>query len=257
MEYRIIKNKKHYVYDSVEEMKYHYSKFGSDLPKIKPNWKDANEGDWVISDDDRIVQILKRGKLGNCNYDYVRTIVGTFNTSEKTFMDTDFSQHKNRYTFTKKDYNLYREKMNRKNLSHNERVWVTYMILGKDPIESYKKIFGSKSLATAKKGAAVLLEQRRVKRALAEGIKEIADNLGLTHDWVLSNLKDIAENANGERVRMESILSIGEIIGTVGESKQETQKMIGVFSGFSPKELDEVKKEKHRLLEPENAEEVT
>ena len=104
MDYRTIKSKKHCVYDSIEE-------FSEENPNIMPlsNWRKGKEGDWVYSDDERIIQILKRGAIKHPNdrpnYSYadgyLRTVVGSFIINKKTFMDTDFSQHKNRYTFSK------------------------------------------------------------------------------------------------------------------------------------------------------------
>ena len=54
MEYREIKRVKHYVYDSISEFK-------EEHPSIEPieDWKKGKEGDWVYSDDNRIVQLLK------------------------------------------------------------------------------------------------------------------------------------------------------------------------------------------------------
>ena len=61
------------------------------------------------SDDESIVQLLKVSDIKHPNdrknYKYskgwCRTIVGTFLMNNKTFMDTDFDSHKNRYTFSK------------------------------------------------------------------------------------------------------------------------------------------------------------
>ena len=54
MEYRKIRNKKHYIYD-------HISEFYNDHPEKTPSksWRQANEGEWVWSDDGKIVQLLK------------------------------------------------------------------------------------------------------------------------------------------------------------------------------------------------------
>ena len=55
--------------------------------EVKKDWKTANEGDWVYTDDGRIVQLLKvssniKHHNDRKNYKYadgwVRTIVGTF-----------------------------------------------------------------------------------------------------------------------------------------------------------------------------------
>ena len=52
--YRVNKYK-HTVYDSIDETP----------PHIKPlkDWRDANIGDWVIADDDSIIQVLRKGNM--------------------------------------------------------------------------------------------------------------------------------------------------------------------------------------------------
>ena len=82
MEKKSIKGKPHYVYDDIDEFKSHHPN-----KVVKPDWRKADEGDWVLSDDDRIVQLLKVSKSvkhpnDRKNYKYakgwVRTIVGSF-----------------------------------------------------------------------------------------------------------------------------------------------------------------------------------
>ena len=93
MEYRKIKGVKHCVYE-------HISDFYNDHPNETPlkNWRESKEGDWVWSDDSRIVQILKSAPINHPNdrrnykycKNYVRTVVGSFLCLPKTYMDTDF-----------------------------------------------------------------------------------------------------------------------------------------------------------------------
>ena len=81
-EKRVIKGVSHYVYEDLDE-------FQKDHPNtvIHPDWRKANEGDWVRSDDDRIVQLLKvsndvKHHSDRKNYKFakgwVRTVVGSF-----------------------------------------------------------------------------------------------------------------------------------------------------------------------------------
>ena len=54
MEYRVIKKVRHYVYDDIEEFNQH-----NPNESVHKDWRTSNEGDWVYSDDGRIVQLLK------------------------------------------------------------------------------------------------------------------------------------------------------------------------------------------------------
>ena len=108
-EYRKIRGDRHYVFDNVEEFVEFYDSKMMSPPDVVKNWREAKEGDWVFSDDNRIIRLLKVAQLNHPNdrknykwaKGYIRTVVGTFVNNEKTFMDTDFDQHPNRYTFSK------------------------------------------------------------------------------------------------------------------------------------------------------------
>jgi len=54
VEYKKIKGNRHYIYDDISE-------FSSEHPDetLVENWRDGKENDWVKSDDDRIIQLLK------------------------------------------------------------------------------------------------------------------------------------------------------------------------------------------------------
>ena len=54
MDYQTIRNKKHYVYDSIEEFR-----VNNPNTKVHKDWKIAKEGDWVYPDDGKIVKKLK------------------------------------------------------------------------------------------------------------------------------------------------------------------------------------------------------
>ena len=95
---RTIKGVKHYAYESEEE----FRKAHPDTPLIT-DWKQAEEGDWCVSDDGKIVQILKKGcfvdKKKRDN-NYIRTVIGMFNhRGSSPFVGTIKDEI---YRFTKK-----------------------------------------------------------------------------------------------------------------------------------------------------------
>ena len=54
MDFKKIKDQDNYLYDNAEEFK-------AFRPKdvLTGGWRDGNEGDWVLSDDGHVLQILK------------------------------------------------------------------------------------------------------------------------------------------------------------------------------------------------------
>ena len=248
MEYKKIKGKRHYVYD-------HISEFYNDHADVTPlkNWRDGNEGDWVYSDDDRIIQLLKVSDLNHPNdrknykwaKNWVRTVVGTFVNNKNTFMDTDFDQHPNRYTFSKKIKYTSRRVKKRKKVTNNERIFATNVVVGMGPVKAYMDAF--KTISDEKKvrrKALVLLKQERIMQEIEKTVLDVAKELGVDHKYVLDRLKCLADNSEDDNIILQSTKELGKIIGTsVNTVKHRDVGVFGVFQGFSPDQLETAKQE--------------
>ena len=247
MEYRKIKGKRHYVYDSVEE-------FHSENPDklgVESNWRVANEGDWVLSDDGRVIQLLKVSNINHPNdrknykwaKGYVRTVVGSFLNKEKTFMDTDFSQHKNRYTFSKTIKNPSKRVNQRKNNTKNENIFSVNVVSGMGPVKSYMDAFSELDSDKARKKALVLLKQERIMSEIEKGVLDVAKSLGIDHEYILSRLKRLSDYSEDDNIILQSTKELGKIIGTSNNTiKQKDVGVFGMFQGFTPDQLENVER---------------
>ena len=242
MESRKIRHTRHYVYENKKEWRV-------DHPKgiLHSEWRDAKEGDWVWSDDSHIVQLLKVSdemKHPNDSENYklqkgwVRTIVGTFVNTPKTQMDTDFSKHPNRYTFSKKIKNPWSRVKDRTNCTNKEKIFATSVAVGKDAVSAYMKAFTEANRDKARKKAVVLLKQRRVMSEIEKTSKDIAKELGIDHTYILGSLKQLADTSEDQNIALQSLKELGKAIGTLGGVKKIETGIIGMFQGFSPEELD-------------------
>ena len=168
MQSKKIKDSEHFVYDGIDE-------FQKDNPdtNIIFDWRKGEEGDWVLSDDDKIIQLLKVSRdikhpsdTKNYKYAYgwVRTVVGTFLIHKKTIMDTDFSSHPNRYTFSKKIKNTGSRVRDRKKVTKKEKIFATNVAVGMGAVKSYMDAYGELNHDKAKNKAAILLKQNRVMK---------------------------------------------------------------------------------------------
>ena len=146
MKFGTIKGKRHYVYDSMEEFQEHCPD-----TNVFFDWRLAKEGDWVMADEDSgIVQLLKvsdsiKHPNDRPNYKHSngwgRTIVGTFLRNKKTKMDTDFEQHKNRYTFSKTIKNTNSRIKERKKTTNKEKIFATSVATGTNAVMAYMEAF--------------------------------------------------------------------------------------------------------------------
>ena len=249
-DYRVIKGNRHYVFNDVDEFtEYYHSKMMSS-PEVKGNWREGKEGDWVFSDDNRIVQLLKVAPLNHPNdrknykwaKNYVRTVVGTFVNNEKTFMDTDFEQHPNRYTFSKTIKHTNGQVKKRKKLTNNEKIFTTNVVSGMGPVKAYMDAFKAASEDKARKKALVLLKQERIMTDIEKGVLDVAKELGIDHKYILDRLKCLADNSEDDNIILQSTKELGKIIGTsVNSVKQRDVGVIGMFQGFSPEQIESVK----------------
>tara|TARA_Y100001973_G_C5153738_1_gene309556 strand:- start:511 stop:1275 length:765 start_codon:yes stop_codon:yes gene_type:complete len=238
-----IKNTTHYVYDDIDEFKEHHPN-----TIVKPDWRDADEGDWVIADDGGVVQLLKVAKHVNHpndrkNYKFakgwVRTVVGSFLNRSSTKMDTDFSSHPNRYTFSKTIKNVNNRVKKRKKVTNKEKEFATNIVVGMGAIDAYKTAYKELSDNKARKKATILLKQDRVMKEIEKSVLDVAKGLGVDHEYVLSKLKHLADYSEDDNIILQSTKELGKIVGTSGSTvKQREVGLVGMFQGFSGDELE-------------------
>ena len=254
MEYQEIKRVKHYVYDDISEFPY------KDIKPVK-NWREVKQGDWVYSDDNRIVQLLKVSEKLKHPHDrpnyshskgYVRTIVGTFLRNDKTQMDTNFEEHPNRYTFSKKIKNTNSRVRERKNATNKEKLFATTVAVGTDAVKAYMEAFEENNRDKARKKAVILLKQRRVMEEIQKSVKDVATNLGIDHEYVLRSLKHLADFSEDENISLQSLKELGKAVGTLGGGTKRIETgVVGMFQGFSPEQLKGARRELQETNEVE------
>lgn len=249
MKYQVIKGTRHYVYDTISD-------FHNDHPGQTPvkDWRVAKEGDWIWSDDDKIVQLLKVSNVishpgDRKNYKYakgwVRTVVGTFLNRSNTIMDTDFEKHKNRYTFSGKIKSPSTRIKERKSLTKRERIFATSVVAGRSVLKAYREAFPSVSSdKETQKKAVVLLKQERVMKEIERGVMDVAKSMGIDHEYILHNLKCLCENSDDENIILQSTKELGKVIGTLNTSTVRKQEVgvLGMLQEFSPEQLAAVKR---------------
>jgi len=244
MEHRKIKNKKHYIYDSFEE----WEKSNPDTNLIL-DWRKGKEGDWVYSDDNKIIQLLKvvdkikhHNDRKNYKYaaGYVRTVVGTFLKKKNCKMDADFSKHPNRYTFSGKNPKSVKE---RTGVTQREKIFATNVAVGMGPVKAYMDAYNNDDELQSRKKATILLKQERVMQEVEKSVLDIAKGMGLDHEYVLNKLKCLADSSSDDGIVLQSTKELAKIIGTSGVTvKSREMGIVGMFQGFTPEQLEKAER---------------
>ena len=230
---RTIKGVKHYAYESEEE----FRKAHPDTPLIA-DWKQAEEGDWCVSDDGKIVQILKKGcfvdKKKRDN-DYIRTVIGMFNhRGSSPFVGTIKDEI---YRFTKKTG--YQVKTGGY-LTDAKKSFAKYVAHGMDPVEAYQKAFPkTTSLDHAERRSTLLLKNKTVRQAVDKEIENLMSEVGITKRYLLETTKDVIDKIDvkdNDKLRaIETLMKISGLLST--EKKVDSVALIQEFSGFSREKL--------------------
>ena len=140
MDFKSIKNIKHYLYDDLAEFK----AFGNNLSVIA-SWRNGKEGDWVYTDDGFICQILKRSKVNHPGYKtkrtMIRTVCGSFICEQKSHKILgENGVVENIYTFSGNYKATYSRAKDRK-LKNREFLFARYVASGDNAVSAYKKAY--------------------------------------------------------------------------------------------------------------------
>ena len=236
MEIMKIKKIPHLIFkDKTEFENYFLGKVGT-VPPLVENWKEGQEGEWVLADDGGVVQILKRA---NTNKDkvpsraWVRTVVGTFPINKyKDKMDTDTTLRKypdGRYRFGGGSDRTWQIIKNRERPTKKEKLFAMYIIAGHSPEESYKRAYKyNGDIAKLKFKAWTLIKQERIMTQVREEIREAAEKAGVGQDSVFKYLKRFIEDEGvPSNQRLDAIEKLAKYLDVETEGNSQTG-----FTGF-------------------------
>jgi hypothetical protein len=238
MDFKEIKNTKHYLYDSKEEFNIAFSD-----GVVRHNWRHGEEGEWVFTDDGFVCQILRKSKIKDKGRSVtcIRTVCGTFLAKDrKKEMLGDNGIAENIYTFS--GTNMSQKDFNNRDRNSRELLFAKYVAGGLGAVEAYKKAYPeSRSTNYIKERTDKLLKTETIRKMIDKQIEEILNEEGVTPNWLIERYKTIADLAESDTAKLRSLDSLSKIAGLfdLGEKKSE---QVTIWAGFSPEQLAEVKK---------------
>jgi len=237
MRYYKVNGINHTVFDSVEEVP-------AEL-KYLEDWRDGHISDWVKTDDNCVIQILRKGSMmkpkGKVReVQYIGTCTGTFIVSSKTKMDA--SKRVNIYSL---GGNIDRDQLvqERENLSTKEELFVQFLASGMEARTAYLKAFPTNDPHYAGVRAGQLIKTTRIKTAMKEELKPILEELGINETSILRNIYTIAETGQKEDTRLKALFKLSDIMDLEDKNRTQVTQLTGaVFQGFSDKNLKEAER---------------
>jgi len=240
-QYRV-KKINHIVYDEVDEVPPHII--------IKKDWRNSNIHEWVLADDGGVLQVLRKGIMQKAKgkkraISYIGTCTGTYPCTKSAVLDT--SRRKNIYSFSGEYSQTLIEQ--RRKLTSNEELFVQYLASGVPMRDAYLRAFPTNDERYALSQAKTITKTERVRTAMKKELEPIINELGITPEYVLGVIKDIAEVSERDETRLKAVTKLSDILDLEDKNSTKVTQLTGaVFQGFSEDQIDKAS----RPLEIEN-----
>ena len=214
---------------------------------VLEDWRDGHVGDWVLADDECVIQVLRRGKMLRTKgkhkiREYIGTCTGTFVVGFNITMDT--SRRTNIYSFggEKNPDNILSD---RQDLTKTESIFVLYLAQGLKPQEAYLKAFPTNNIGYAREKSTDLIRTKRVLTAMKEELKPVMEELGVNEEYILKGIKTEAETAEKADTRLKALFKLSDIMDLEDKNQTTVTQISGaIFKGFSENEIKEVERPK-------------
>lgn len=200
---------------------------------VVPHWKTAEQYDWVRTDDDCVMQVLRVGSLKRPRgtvkrIGYIGTCTGTYLTGKNCKMDS--SRRLNIYSFSGENTNV----IDRKKLNTREKLFVNFIIAGIDIRDAYLKAFPTNNPGFAYSQAARLVSTERIKTAMKEELKPVLEGLDIDEKFILKKIKEVILHSPKDDTRLKALFKLADIMDMEDKTRTSTTTLaVGAFKGFS------------------------
>ena len=245
MDFKEIKNTKHYLYDSKEE----FAIAHPSVP-VRHNWRHGDEGEWVFTDDEFVCQILRKsmlttrsGKKKPC----VRTVCGTFfieRLNREMLGDNGIPEN----IYSMSGTNKGQKSFNERGRNSKEILFARYIadrIVRKEPVdtvEAYKMAYpDAKSEPYIKEKSKRLFKTEKIQTMINKEKRTLLDENGVTDSLLIERYKRIADLAENDTHKLKALDSLAKMSGLF-DNEEKRSEQVTIWAGFSPEQLEEVKK---------------
>ena len=236
MDVKLIKGIENYLYD--DEIEFKAFNPGVD---IVGNWRMGTIGDWVYTDDDYVLQIIKRSGLKHPGYksprNVVLTVCGSYIVEQKTHQILgDRGVAKNIFSFSG-NYDAIYERAKDRKLNNREFLFARYVAAGENTITAYKKAYPkAKNEDYIKQKTNILLNKEEIRTMVKEEIKKILAEEGISPEWIVQKYKMIADLSDRDTDKLNSLKALATMSGLFDTEKKQEQ--LTVFQGFTPEQME-------------------
>ena len=225
-----VKGVEYILYKDEEEFRqYHPSE------KIVPDWRGAVVGQWIKSDDGKIMQIIERWSMkdtstpGKKKNDFIKTLMGIASTGKYTKLAGEPAKKVHCFINYKQGGNA----------TFREKKFAKMVAMGAKPVNAYLNCYETNNYDYAHRSALALLRRKRVTTMVEKEVELLLDDLGISKTYLLEEMKGIVDSGksrDGDKLRaLETLMKISGLLNT--DKKSESVALIQEFTGFSKEKL--------------------
>ena len=238
MDFKEIKNTKHYLYDDRGE----FAVSNPNVP-VRHNWRHGDEGEWVFTDDGFVCQILRKLDIAKDNgksVPCVRTVCGTYLAGDmKKEMLGENGIAENIYTFS--GTNAGKERFKNRKRNSKELLFARYVASGINVISAYKRVYPDATNDTyIKNRTDKLLKTETIQKMVKKEILTLLEEHKATPEYIIERYKTIADMAENDTHKLKALDSLAKMSGLF-DTEDKKSEQVTIWSGFSPEQLEEVK----------------
>ena len=245
MKTREIKGVTHYLYEDVAEFRdYH------DSVALVSDWRHSSIGNWVLTDDGQVCQVLHLGMLNKDNdkrktYTFIRTVIGSFICEKNVLIKGPMRTNMHTFSSDGKSPSVRRKEKEKAN--NAEFLFAKYVAKGDDVVEAYMKVFPTNNEKYASGQAKMLLKTDRVRNLIREEIDKYLDEADITPSYLLSEMRNIVDKRDSsDRDKLSALNTLIKISGMMDTDKKT--ESLTLFQGFSQEQLNAIQKSKNKKL---------
>jgi hypothetical protein len=223
------------VYDSISE----FAKHAGNGDAVVKNWREAEEDDWVLTDDEQVCQVLYKGSMQPNRMDrripYIRTLFGTFLQTPAVEIRGDIVD--NIWSFSNRKKSEIHNK--RTEPTRGEQMFAWYVARGLPPNDAYIKAFPTNKKPYATLMGQKLMKTERVQGAIRQEIEGLLDNAGVSKTELIKSANEIAGSADSDATRLRAIEYLLGLFG-VSPKQEKKSESITLFQGFTKEQIAEI-----------------
>ena len=218
----------------------------------RSDWRNASDGDWVLTADDMVLRVLGRRTYNVPNTKKDHYLIKTGYGEIPTYKPQLYSRKQPDYEW---------DIRYKKNLVRNvkptalQSAFIQQLVDHYEPdinglwkvpdlIDCYMSVYSDNNPSNSLRRALAILRKESVKKVMSEEMKDRFFNIGVDDDYVANKYKDFIEDAGSPaNTRLQALNRVSDILGHVKKEERSTEHTVLMLSDGEKKLLAQHKKQ--------------